>query len=81
MDIQGKVAVAANLADFNGRLSPAQVAADAVAAVFDPTGLVLPHPEVLDDLRGKTANHDRWLGGMQKHCARQATTLQLQAAP
>ena len=28
--------------------------------------LVLPHPEVLTYLRGKTADYDRWLGGMQK---------------
>ena len=81
MDIQGKVAVAANLADFNGRLSPAQVAADAVAAVFDPTGLVLPHPKVLGVQRGKTPHRDRWPGGMHKHCAGPASTNQPQAAP
>ena len=28
--------------------------------------LVLPHPKVLDYLRGKGADYDRWLGGMQK---------------
>ena len=81
MDIQGKVAVAASSAEVNGRLSPTQVAADGVAALHDETFLVLPHPEVLDDLRGKTANHDRWLGGMQKRYARQASTTQPQATP
>jgi hypothetical protein len=28
--------------------------------------LVLPHPKVLDYARMKTADYDRWLGGMQK---------------
>jgi hypothetical protein len=28
--------------------------------------LVLPHPKVLDYIRMKTADYDRWLGGMQK---------------
>jgi CheY-like chemotaxis protein len=44
---------------------------DVVAALRDETFLVLPHPEVLDYLRGKTANYDRWLGGMQKLYAKQ----------
>jgi NAD(P)-dependent dehydrogenase (short-subunit alcohol dehydrogenase family) len=28
--------------------------------------LILPHPKVLDYMRMKTADYDRWLGGMQK---------------
>jgi len=28
--------------------------------------LILPHPKVLDYMRVKTAEYDRWLGGMQK---------------
>ena len=44
----------------------AQVAECVVNALRDETFLVLPHPEVLDYLRGKTANYDKWLGGMQK---------------
>jgi hypothetical protein len=28
--------------------------------------LVLPHPKVLDYIRVKTGDYDRWLGGMQK---------------
>jgi hypothetical protein len=27
---------------------------------------VLPHPQVLDYMRRKTDNYDRWLGGMRK---------------
>ena len=28
--------------------------------------LILPHPEVLDYLRRKTEDYDRWLGGMAR---------------
>jgi NAD(P)-dependent dehydrogenase (short-subunit alcohol dehydrogenase family) len=58
----------AGSAEVDGMLTPAQVAECVVAAMRDETFLVLPHPEVLDYLRGKTANYDRaaWLGGMQK---------------
>jgi len=63
----------AGSAEVDGMLSPAQVAADVVAALRDETFLVLPHPEVLTYLRGKTANYDRWLGGMQKLYAKQVT--------
>ncbi len=61
----------AGSAEVDGMLSPAQVAADVVAALRDETFLVLPHPEVLTYLRGKTQNYDRWLGGMQKLYAKQ----------
>lgn len=47
-------------------VSPEQVAEDVVAAMREERFLVLPHPEVLDYLRGKTADVDRWLGGMRK---------------
>ena len=61
----------AGSAEVDGMLSPAQVAADVVAALRDETFLVLPHPEVLTYLRGKAENYDRWLGGMQKLYAKQ----------
>ncbi|TWO68478.1 SDR family oxidoreductase [Caenimonas sedimenti] len=47
-------------------VSPEQVADDVVAAMRDERFLVLPHPEVLDYVRGKAADVDRWLGGMRK---------------
>ena len=56
----------AGSAEVDGMLQPAQVAECVVNALRDETFLVLPHPEVLDYLRGKTANYDKWLGGMQK---------------
>lgn len=61
----------AGSAEVDGMLSPAQVAGDVVTALRDETFLILPHPEVLDYLRGKTNNYDRWLGGMQKLYSKQ----------
>ncbi len=49
-----------------GMLSPEQVAQDVVQAMREERFLVLPHPEVLDYLRNKTADIDRWLGGMRR---------------
>ncbi len=49
-----------------GMLSPEQVAQDVVQAMREERFLVLPHPEVLDYLRNKTADVDRWLGGMRR---------------
>jgi hypothetical protein len=28
--------------------------------------LILPHPEVLEYMRRKTANYDRWISGMNR---------------
>ena len=28
--------------------------------------LILPHPEVLEYMRRKTGDYDRWIGGMNK---------------
>jgi len=28
--------------------------------------MILPHPVVLDYMRNKTNNYDRWIGGMNK---------------
>ena len=61
----------AGSAEVDGMLQPSQVAECVVNALRDETFLVLPHPEVLDYLRGKTANYDRWLGGMQKLYSKQ----------
>lgn len=47
-------------------VSPEQVAEDCIAAMREERFLVLPHPEVLDYWRGKTADVERWLGGMRK---------------
>lgn len=53
-------------ASADGTLTAEQVAEDIVRVMGEETFLILPHPQVLDYLRAKAANYDRWLGGMQK---------------
>lgn len=50
----------------DGSVSPEQVAADVLQAMREERFLILPHPEVLDYLRRKAADVDRWLGGMRR---------------
>ncbi len=50
----------------DGILSAEVVADEIVKVIGEEKFLVLPHPEVLQYLRGKTNDYDRWLGGMQK---------------
>lgn len=59
-------------ASHDGVLPPEQVAGDVVQAMQDGRFLVLPHPEVLQYLRAKGQDYERWLGGMQKLHARHA---------
>lgn len=53
-------------AGVDGILSPADVAAAVVAGLADERFLILPHPEVATYRERKTADYDRWLGGMRK---------------
>lgn len=55
-----------HVASIDGMLEPEAVAQACVDAVRQETFLVLPHPEVLQYMRNKTDNYDRWLGGMRK---------------
>jgi NAD(P)-dependent dehydrogenase (short-subunit alcohol dehydrogenase family) len=50
----------------DGDLSPAQVAADALAGIEQEKFLILPHPQVLSYMRNKADNYDRWIAGMAK---------------
>ena len=50
----------------DGDLSPEQVAKDVLAGLEQESFLILPHPQVLDYMRKKTDNYDRWIGGMAK---------------
>lgn len=50
----------------DGNLSPEQVAQDALKGVEQEAFLILPHPQVIDYMRKKTDNYDRWIGGMAK---------------
>ncbi len=54
------------VASVDGMLEPEQVV-DAVVETLDQERfLVLPHPEVLNYMRRKTADYDRWLSGMRR---------------
>jgi NAD(P)-dependent dehydrogenase (short-subunit alcohol dehydrogenase family) len=53
-----------------GSVSVEQVADAVVRAIEAETFLVLPHPEVAEYERRKTADRDRWLAGMRKLKAR-----------
>ncbi len=54
------------VASIDGMMEPPEVAAACVKAIAEETFLVLPHPEVVDYMRKKTENYDRWIGGMRK---------------
>ena len=50
----------------DGILSAEVVADEIVKVMSTEKFLVLPHPDVLNYMRKKTDDYDRWLGGMQK---------------
>ncbi|MDX2483759.1 MAG: SDR family oxidoreductase [Pseudodonghicola sp.] len=54
------------VAALDGMLEPEPVAEICVSAIQDERFLVLPHPQVLEYMRLKTADYDRWIGGMRK---------------
>ena len=54
------------VAAVDGMLEPAAVADCVVAAMAAEKFLILPHPEVVDYLRRKANDSDRWLGGMRR---------------
>ncbi|MEC9433767.1 MAG: SDR family NAD(P)-dependent oxidoreductase [Pseudomonadota bacterium] len=54
------------VAAVNGLIEPEPVAEACLKAIEAETFLVLPHPEVLEYMRRKTSDYDRWLGGMRK---------------
>ena len=50
----------------DGSVSAEEVAQCVIDGLAKEQFLILPHPEVLDYLRRKTADYDRWLGGMRR---------------
>jgi len=54
------------VASIDGMMEPETVAEACVAALAAERFLILPHPEVLDYMRRKTGDYDRWIGGMRK---------------
>jgi NAD(P)-dependent dehydrogenase (short-subunit alcohol dehydrogenase family) len=55
-----------HVASIDGMLEPEDAARACVEAIRAETFLVLPHPGVLEYMRLKTADYDRWIGGMRK---------------
>jgi NAD(P)-dependent dehydrogenase (short-subunit alcohol dehydrogenase family) len=51
-------------------IEPDVVAECVVAAMDEGRFLILPHPEVLEFMRRKTSDYDRWLAGMRRLQAR-----------
>ena len=58
------VATAAAAGD--GLMEPDRLADFVMEGLGDERFLILPHPEVLDYMRRKTADYDRWIGGMSR---------------
>lgn len=54
------------VASMDGMMEAAPVAEACLQSIRDERFLVLPHAEVLDYMRNKTNDYDRWLGGMRK---------------
>ena len=54
------------VASIDGMIEPEEVAEACVRAIEREDFLVLPHPEVLEYMRRKTSDYNRWIGGMRK---------------
>ena len=53
-------------ASSDGMIEPEALAETVVEELRNETFLILPHPIVLEYMRNKTSNYDRWIGGMNK---------------
>ena len=54
------------VASVNGMIEPEDVAECCIRAIEAEDFLILPHPIVLDYMRRKTGDYNRWIKGMQK---------------
>jgi NAD(P)-dependent dehydrogenase (short-subunit alcohol dehydrogenase family) len=50
----------------DGMMEPDDLAQFVVEGLAAESFLILPHPEVLEYMRRKTADYDRWIGGMNR---------------
>jgi NAD(P)-dependent dehydrogenase (short-subunit alcohol dehydrogenase family) len=50
----------------NGMIEPEELAETVVEELRKESFIILPHPIVLEYMRNKTTNYDRWIGGMNK---------------
>jgi NAD(P)-dependent dehydrogenase (short-subunit alcohol dehydrogenase family) len=54
------------VASIDGMMEPETVAEACIRAIEREDFLILPHPEVLEYMRRKTGDYNRWIAGMQK---------------
>jgi NAD(P)-dependent dehydrogenase (short-subunit alcohol dehydrogenase family) len=54
------------VASLDGMMEPEQLADVVVNSIEAEEFLILPHPQVLEYMRKKTADYGRWIGGMKK---------------
>jgi hypothetical protein len=54
------------VASIDGMMEPDELAEVTVGCLEREEFLILPHPEVLQYMRNKTADYGRWIGGMRK---------------
>jgi hypothetical protein len=54
------------VASIDGMMEPEVVAEACVLGIESETFLILPHTGVIEYMRRKTENYDRWIGGMRK---------------
>jgi NAD(P)-dependent dehydrogenase (short-subunit alcohol dehydrogenase family) len=54
------------VASVDGMIEPEVVAEACIRAIEAEDFLILPHPEVLEYMRRKTGDYNRWIGGMRK---------------
>ena len=54
------------VAGIDGMIEPEEAAADVIDAIEKDRFLVTPHPEVLEYMKRKGTDRDRWISGMQR---------------
>jgi hypothetical protein len=54
------------VASIDGMIEPEAVAEACVKGIEAEDFLILPHPQVLEYMRRKSADYNRWIGGMRK---------------
>lgn len=54
------------VASIDGMIEPEELADCVIEAMEREEFLILPHPQVLEYIRRKTADYDRWLAGMRR---------------
>ena len=54
------------VASVDGMMEPEELAESVIRGLEAEDFLILPHPQVLDYMRRKTGDYNRWIGGMKK---------------